>query len=128
MSETTGTDLIRNALFARNAKVNLANFGRDMNLNANQIHAFIFQDASLPADKLQAICHYLWAGNTEYDPVNDRLRPAKRDEPKPQGILPTLDMELPKYRAGPAGRGPQPTRDTPTPVKSKVRPGWLGGW
>ena len=67
-----------------------------MNLNANQIYAFIFQDASLPADKLQAICHYLWAGNTEYDPVNDRLRPAKRDEPM-QGFSLTLDMELPRF-------------------------------
>ena len=52
MENKTGTDWIRNALFARNAKINLSTFGRDLNLNADQIHAFIFQDAPLPPDRL----------------------------------------------------------------------------
>jgi hypothetical protein len=125
---TSGTDLLRAALRARNAKLNLALLGRDIGLSGDQIHNFIFANVDLTPDQKRAICQYIWAGNTVWDEATDKLMPAKRDPAVAMGVLPTFNLTLPKYQAGPAGRGPQPANDTPTPIKPKVRPGWLSGF
>jgi hypothetical protein len=129
MSETTGTELIRQALRARNAKLNLSIFGRDLGLSGDQLHNFIFADATLTPEALRKLADYLWAGNTQWDEATDRLRPTKRQEPTPMGVLPQLDPKLlRKYRPGAAQTAHRLVNDSPPDQKPKTRPGWLGGW
>jgi len=40
--EPTGTDLLRQTLRARNSKMNLSTFSRDLGLSADTVHNFIF--------------------------------------------------------------------------------------
>ena len=110
--EPSGTDLIRRALIARNSKLNLALFARDLGLNGDQVHAFI-RGADLTPEQKRAVCNYLWAGNTQWDETSDKLRPAKLQEPKRfSSFLPELNPKLlRKYTAGPAGKGPQPAKE-----------------
>jgi hypothetical protein len=128
MSEVTGTDLLRQALKARNAKLNLSTFGRDLGLNGDQIFDFIFNAAPLTADQKRKLAEYLWP-HTVWDEATDRLMPAKRDPAIPMGVLPQLDPKLlPTYRPGAAQTAHRPVNDSPPTPKPKQRPGWLGGW
>ena len=125
-TEITGTDLLRQAVRSRNSKLNLAIFGRDLQLTGDQVHAFIFNKVDLTPDQKRSLANYLWAGHTAWDETTDRLMPAKPQIAKSQGLLPQFDPRLlPKYRAGPAP--PRPVKDRPQ-VKPETRPGWLSGF
>ena len=81
-------------------KSTLSTFGRDLGLNADQIHNFIFNGADLTPDQKRAVCQYLWAGNTVWDEATDRLMPAKREPATPLGVFAGIQSEpLPKYAA-----------------------------
>jgi hypothetical protein len=122
----TGTDTIREALQVRR-KTNLVALARDHGVSAASRDAFIDGRRSLPAETLWAIAKDLWP-HLEFDPVTDRLRPVKRDEPRPQGVLPEFNIPLPKYVAGRAQQaGPQPVNGS-APAPAPKRAGWLGGW
>ena len=105
----TGTDAIRQALAVLNKKVNLAGLARDLSLSAAALEAFIYGRASLAPETLKALAVHLFDGRDEYDMAIDKLRPAKREEPRPLGIRPppiTESMTLPVYQAGPAPPSP----------------------
>ena len=77
MSEaiTTGTDLIRQMLRARNKRTNFAILARDLGISSDTLHAFIDAKRSLPIPVLQGLTKELWNGHAVYDPEVDRLRP-----------------------------------------------------
>jgi hypothetical protein len=126
MSETTGTELIRQAAKGRNLKLNLATAARDLGWPGDVLHNFI-KGAELTPDQTRAICQYLLP-HTVWDEATDRLMPAKRQEPTPQGVLPVLDPKLlPKYKPGACQTAPRLVNDHPPAPKPK-RAGWLGGW
>jgi hypothetical protein len=124
--EITGTSLLRSALRARNAKVNLSLLARDVSLNGDAVHNFI-HGGDLPSEQKVAIADYLFAGHTVFVPELDLLQPAKSDPATPMGILPTLDPKLLRtYRPGACQTSAQPAKDS-VPVKPRQRPGWVGG-
>jgi len=51
---------------------------------------------------MQAVVERLWDGYAELDFVTDRLRPRVREEARLVGVPPKLEIELPRYVAGPA--------------------------
>jgi DNA-binding phage protein len=99
---TTGTDVIRQMLRVRNKKMNLASLARDVGISSDTLLAFTDGKRSLPIPVLQGLTKVFWNEYAVYDPEVDRLRPARREPAKPQGVMPSLTIPLPTYTAGPA--------------------------
>src|SRR6478736_1447302 len=104
----TGTDAIRQKLRVLNKKINLASLARDLGISSDMLDTFIDGQRSLPIPVLQGLTKVLWNGHAVYDPEVDRLRPARQEPAKPQGVMPSLTIPLPTYTAGPAQGGPRP--------------------
>ena len=120
----TGTDVLKAALFARNAKINLLGVAKDTGVAVTTLEDFLVGKAVLTAEALDTLARYLFPGAV-YDSTIDRLRPALQAPPLPMGIAPPpIDPKtLPVFKAGPAKATPQPV----VPVKPVVRqplPGW----
>jgi hypothetical protein len=116
---TTGTDVLRAALFARNAKLNLGGLARDLGLASATLEDFIAGRAVLLPEVLCAITKELLPG-AEYDPSIDRLRPANKTEPRPMGIArPPIEFATAPLSCGP----PRPVEPTPSPPH-QAKPGW----
>ena len=128
MSDTTGTEIIREALRTRKSKQNFAIVARDLGISSETLLAFCDGKRSLPNAVLQALVKELWHGHAEFDPVTDRLRPTVQDLPRPMGIRPENTLPLPKYQAGAAQVAPRPVKEPVPDAKVKPRPGWIGGW
>ena len=125
MAETTGTDLIREALHIRNRKMNLVAHARNVGVGIDLLEGFIDGRRTLPDAVLRALAKELWP-HTEFVPELDVLRPAMQEPAKPLGVPPQLSIPLPRYPAGPAQIGPQP--ETPAPAPQPKRKGWLESW
>ena len=120
----TGTDAIRQALVARSTKVNIGGLARELGLSVAALEAFMYGRSGLAPEVLDALTKVLFDGRATYDPSIDRLRPAKREEPRPLGVPPppiTEMMTLPVYQAGPP---PRQTGYGPPPPKAR-RTGWV---
>ena len=79
MKEESGRELIRQALFARNRKHNLANLARDLGVPGSTIDTFVFGTAGLAPELLDRLADYVWG--MKYDATSDRVVPARRDPP-----------------------------------------------
>jgi hypothetical protein len=123
-----GTELIRQALKARNSKVNLSLFAKDLGMNGDTVHAFL-NGGDLKPDIKKAMAEYLWPHMT-YNPELDVVQPITPQIPKPVGnVLPQLDPKLiPKYQAGACQTSIRPVKDQPQPKPNLRRPRWIGGW
>ena len=110
----SGTEAIRQALYARNKRFNLANLARDM---------------GIASDALVKLTTYVWGGAFEYDAATDRLRPTNRQEPKTLGrgappIDPAKLPTFPRWDEAQPLRAPVPADPVTQPEKQK-RPGWI---
>jgi len=104
-NEDSGAEVIRQVLAGRNKKANIGGLARDLGLSIAALEAFMYGRSGLAPEVLDALTKILFDGNAAYDPAIDMLRPAKREEPRPLGVLPppiTETMTLPTSRAGPA--------------------------
>jgi hypothetical protein len=126
MAETTGTEIVRQALLARQRKNNISSIAKELQIAIPALEAFAFGQAGLPVEVLKQLAVYLFP-NAELDTKIDRLRSANRQPsmslPKP---LPPCDpASLPYAWSGVRPeRGPQPVVPAkPAPVKQQ-RPGW----
>jgi hypothetical protein len=122
-NDDSGATVIRQALAARNKKVNIGPLARDLSISSGALEEFAYGRAGLAPEVLEALAEILFDGHAAYDPAIDKLRP-KREEPRPLGVLPppiTETMTLPTYRAGPA---PPQTGYGPPPPKAR-RAGWV---
>ena len=123
-NDDSGATFMRQMLAARNKKFNLAPLARELNISAGALEEFAYGRADLAPEVLEALAKILFDGQAEYDPAIDKLR-AKREEPRPLGVLPppiTEMMTLPVYKAGPAP--PSPGMVTPAKPKAR-RAGWV---
>jgi hypothetical protein len=105
---TTGTDVIRQKLRVRNKRMNLASLARELGITLDTLLGLADGKRSLPIPVLQDLTKKLWNGDTVYDAEVDRLRPARREPAKPQGVMPRLTIPLPTYTAGPAQTAHRP--------------------
>jgi hypothetical protein len=125
----SGTEAIRQALYARNKRFNLANLARDMGIASDALETFIFGKALLSTDALVKLTTYVWGGAFEYDAATDRLRPTNRQEPKTLGrgappIDPAKLPTFPRWDEAQPLRAPVPADPVTQPEKQK-RPGWI---
>ena len=126
MSETTGTDVIREALRVRNRKSNLIAIARDIQVSPHLLDSFIERKASLSPDILRKLTTELWGGQAEFDAELNLLRSANKTPPMSMGSRPPRCERKPVDHPG-YTMGPQPVK--PERPKAKTpRPGWLGGW
>ena len=109
MTETTGTDRIRDALRVRNRKINLTPIARELGVNNATLEAFITGSAKLSPDLLKALTKELFP-MSEFVPELDVLRPALQEPARLLGVPPQLSIPLPRYAPGP-GQGPRPVTD-----------------
>jgi hypothetical protein len=68
---TTGTDLVREAVSARQSR--LVTLAGDVGISTNILDAFMRGDADLPVDALQSIVREIWNGAVFFDPDADAL-------------------------------------------------------
>jgi hypothetical protein len=88
MAETTGTDLVREALRGRNRKLNLAVMARNLNMSSERLDAFSEGRLALPPDIINAIVKELWNGHVVFDADADALTSANKAELTFSGIAP----------------------------------------
>jgi hypothetical protein len=125
MSEVTGSEIIRQTLYARAFKGHLSYLARDLGVGVAALDSFSRGEGKLPPEILQALAKEFFGA--EFDPALDRLRSANRQEPRAIGPGPPPIwelMELPKFKGGPAERSFRPVKPEP-PQPKKKRAGWL---
>jgi hypothetical protein len=122
-TETTGSDLLRQTVRARNAAKNAGWIAREVGVANEALHNFANGNGTLPTEKLHALTKLLFNGHALYDERLDRLRKAKQEEPKP------LCTAYPPIAVGTAfvphsGIGPQPLNPEKPKPALKTKPGW----
>jgi hypothetical protein len=119
---TTGTDVIRAALYARNKKTNLATMARDLNMQTGPLEDFAEGRLStLPPATLQKIAAYIWPNGTTYNAAADLLEHPNKGAAKALPVYPTHATPDPhwvkaEYTSVKKARLPSFTRP---------RPGWM---
>ena len=120
----SGLQIIREAVLAR--KSVMAIMARDCGVSLMLLDAFSQGLAELPADNLDLVVKFCWNSYVEYNAEADALQPVAQPEARSIGVRPTWSIDIPKLAPGsPPHGGPQP--EVAAPVKSKQRPGWIGG-
>ena len=119
-----GTDAIRAALAARNKKLNLAALARDHAIPADTFENFIAGRTKLSPEVLALLATVLFNGHAVFDASIDRLRPAKKQEPRSLGVRPPPFVPDPiTFHAA-----PPPPRQTGYALSQKPkqqRAGWV---
>jgi hypothetical protein len=123
MSKPTGggLQLIKEAVAAR--RLVWSRLARDCHCSLDALDGFSQGRAELPLNIVHSVVGFLWQ-YVEYDPELDILRPIPQPPARSVGVLPRLEMKLPRYKYGPPENlGPQP--EIAAPKRPKHRPGWL---
>jgi hypothetical protein len=122
MTTTTGTDVLRKALKARN----LAVLGKELSVPKHVLEEFMWGKRDIPPALKVSLTEYIFGGAITFDNTIDRLRSSNRTEPTPLGVKPPpcVRSNVKYVVGGMNGIGPQPVK----PVKAlpKVpRLGWV---
>jgi hypothetical protein len=126
MGDKTGTDVIREALFARSHKGHLAYLARDLTIGTAVLEDFVHGKGRLPPEVLRALAREIYGDNVEFDPEHDLLRRV-RQPAIPLGVRPPPIhelMELPKFKGGPPEHAHRPVKPEPPQPKAH-KPGWV---
>jgi hypothetical protein len=100
------------------------NWDRHLGIGIALLDAFSRGEVKLGPDYLKALARDLFHGHAIYDPLEDVLRPAVKQEPQPLGSAPT--WEHPGYppRVVPGPRAGSSGLQLPPAPKPKKRAGW----
>src|SRR5262245_9189100 len=90
-SITTGVDVLRSALAARNKKFHLGNLARDADIGLAQLNNFIDGKSIPRPEQLQALTREVYAGHVVLDLERNLLKSAYSHEPKSIGTVPQID-------------------------------------
>jgi len=122
MSTVTGTQCVREAIWARRSR--LVSLSKDVGIRTELLDGFARGNvADLPRPVIDALVKEIWNDNLFLDPALDLLCPREQPPARSVGVLPTLDTsKLPRYKFGPnPNPGPQPEI---APKPRQRRAGW----
>jgi hypothetical protein len=121
---TTGTDVLRSAVAARNKSTNLSWVAKEIGVANEALGDFAAGTKNLPAEKLKALCEIIFNGHAIFDEAANLLRPKLQQEPTtlctayPDAMA---GMTLPTFQGGPPKLYPPAKNEQP---KAGPRPGW----
>jgi len=72
----SGIAIMRQALGARNRKMNLAGMARDLGVASTSLEAFATGDAKLAPGVLVKLAERIWNGHLKYDVATDAMQSA----------------------------------------------------
>ena len=131
--ETTGTDVIREALRVRSksAMFSTVNLAKDLGVPDSVLTNFIATGVRPRPDVVHALVKFLLHGHAIWDEALDRLKPANANPVVSLGVRPppspiNLPAGFTPGRAGdPLPLGLRPVKDPPPQPEPSPRPGWV---